>query len=507
MPHTRSAILKLAISTILFCDNVRSAPDLTIYNQEFAVVRDTVPLDLAKGANQIRLTDITAHAETDSIILRDPAGKLKLQIVEQNYLADPLSQALLLSQNEGKTLEFLIERPGQAPEIVQGKLIRSAYVVHASGIRRYGQQYYQGQSAFGGYGGSLSEPIVEVGGKLRFGLPGMPLFPPLSSDAILKPTIHWIIETDTQGKLDAELTYITGGMSWEADYNFVSPKDSDELELIGWVTMDNQSGKAFNNARIKLMAGDVNKLRRDYGAGGAGGRSEFRDSGIAPPVSEQAFDEYHLYTLRRPTTLLDRETKQVEFLRADHVSSKQLLVYDGAKIDFARLSNPSVEYMRTDSDFGVQCNPKVWIMREFANSEANHLGIPLPKGRVRFYRRGDDARLEFTGENMIDHTPRDETIRAYTGNSFDVVGERVRTDFRMDDGRRWLRESFEISLRNHKNEPVEVRVVEHLYRWVNWEIEKETQPHEKKDSKTIEFRVSLPANGQSKLGYTVHYSW
>ncbi|MBI1825675.1 MAG: hypothetical protein HY287_04615 [Planctomycetes bacterium] len=505
MLQTRNVKLVLANFTLLWCNNVRGGPDLTIYNQEFAVVRDTVPLELAKGANEVRFTNITAHAETDSIILRDPAGKTKFQIVEQNYIADPLSQALLLSQSEGKTLEFQVIRQGQAPEIVQGKLIRSAYVMHNSGIRRYGQQYYSGQSAYGGYDGSMNEPIVEVNGKLQFGLPGTPLFPPLASDAILKPTIHWIIETESPGKLDAEVTYVTGGMSWEADYNLVSPKDSDELELIGWVTMDNQSGKGFENARIKLMAGDVNKLRRDHSGGGGGGQSLFGGSGT-PPVTEQSFDEYHLYTLQCPTSLLDRETKQVEFLRAGQISSKRVYVYDGMKVDRSRYSGPPGNY-GTESNYGIESNPKVWVMREFANTAENQLGMPLPKGRLRLYRRGDDQRLEFIGENMIDHTPLDEVVRVYTGNAFDLVGNRIRTDFNLDYGKGWIDESVEITLNNHKNEPVDLRVVEHIYRASNWEIKNESQPHEKKDAETIYFQVAILANQSAKVSYTVHYFW
>jgi len=494
--------------TFVACSSLaaRGDPDLTVYNQDFAVVRETVALDLAKGMNQVRFTNISAHAETDSVILRDPAGKFAIRVIEQNYLSDPLSVGLLLSRSEGKTLDFLVERQGQPPEIVQGKLIRSAYVVHPSGIRRYGRNYYQGQSEFANPGGYPDQPIVEIGGKMRFGLPGTPLFPALADDAILKPTIHWIIDSATAGKLDAELTYVTGGMSWEADYNLVSPKDSDDIDLVGWVTMDNQSGKSFENARIKLMAGDVNRLRGDYEreASFSGARASGRPS---PPVAEQAFDDYHLYTLQRPTTLLDRETKQVEFLRAEGVKSLRLYVYDGAKIDRSRYGYSSSDSVRTDRDYGVLCNPKVWIMHEFANTEANQLGVPLPKGRVRFYRSGDDGRLEFTGENMIDHTPRDEAVRVSTGNAFDLVGERIRTDFKIDDHREWADESFKITVGNHKTEPVEVRIVEHLYRWTNWEVTAKSHEFVKTDSQTVEFRITVPADKAEMVTYTVHYSW
>ncbi len=482
-------------------------PALTIYNQNFAVVRDTVKLDLKKGLNNVRFTKTTAHLEPDSVILRDPTGKRDLQILEQNYRADPVSQGLLLSLYEGKTIDFLVRR-GEKTEIVRGKIIRSGYVPHQSGMRRYGRQYYQTQMAYSR--GAAGQPIIEVDGKLRFRLPGLPLFPALTDDTILKPTIHWLIETNRRGKFDAELCYVTGGMSWKADYNIVAPEKGDILELVGWVTMDNQSGKTFEKAKIKLMAGDVSKLQpgQAYAVSGLDfSREQARVGGMRPPVSEKAFDEYHLYTLRRPTTLRDRETKQVEFVRASGVKSRRLYVYDGAKIDWKRYRGWSPESVRRDRDYGTQSNPKIWVMREFANSEANHLGIPLPRGRVRFYRRDEDGQLEFTGENIIDHTPRGETVRVYTGNAFDLVGERKRTSYNIDRSRRWLDESFEIKLRNHKKEKVEVRVVEHLYRGINWEITEKSNTYLKTDSRTIEFRVQLEPDEEKTITYTVHYTW
>ena len=192
--------------------------------------------------------------------------------------------------------------------------------------------------------------------------------------------------------------------------------------------MDNRSGKTFENARIKLMAGDVNKIQPGQ-AGGIGGAA-FRVTAQAaavnmiPPVTERTFDEYHLYTLERSTTLRDGETKQVEFIHAAGVATKQLYIYDGLKIDTNRYNGWGWENIRNDESYGTESNPKIWVMREFRNSDANHLGMPLPKGRLRFYRRNDDGQVEFTGENMIDHTPRDEKVRVYTGNSFDLTGER-----------------------------------------------------------------------------------
>jgi hypothetical protein len=225
-----------------------------------------------------------------------------------------------------------------------------------------------------------------------------------------------------------------------------------------------------------------------------------------PPVTERAFDEYHLYTLERPTTLYDRETKQVEFIRASGVQSQRVYVYDGVKIDPNYINYP-VENIREMENYGIQSNPKIWAMVEFKNSKENHLGMPLPKGRLRFYRRDADGQLEFTGENMIDHSAKDELIRVYTGNVFDAVGERKRTAYRIDRNDRWLDESFEIRVRNHKKEPMEIHVVEHLYRWNSWQIMQSSDQYKKLDSKTIEFPIKLAPDAEEVVTYTVHYSW
>ncbi|MEO6055163.1 MAG: hypothetical protein ABIP97_14240, partial [Chthoniobacterales bacterium] len=440
-------------------------PSLTIYNQNFAVVRDTVSLDLKSGVTDINFSNTTSHLEPDSVILRDPSSKITLQILEQNYRNDPVSQELLLSIFEGKTIDFVVRTGNQPDHTVQGKIIRSGYVTHSQqAMQRYGQQYAQVQMGYGGNNG-VSQPIIEVDGKLQFTLPGQPLFPSLGDDTILKPMIAWKLESSQAGKLDAELSYITGGMSWEADYNVVAPENSDILDIIGWVTMDNQSGKTFENAHIKLMAGDVNKIQPQYGGQVEGmlmDRASISNGRGGSPVTEKTFDEYHLYTLQRPATLHDHETKQVEFIRASGIKSEKIYVYDGLRIDWNRWRGNGLSNLRRNEEFGAESDTKVAVMREFKNSEANHLGMPLPKGRVRFYKQ-DGKQIEFTGENVIDHTPKDETIRIYTGNAFDITGERRRTDLKIDNSDHWADESIEIKLRNHKKETVEIRVVEHLY--------------------------------------------
>ncbi|MGA3283568.1 MAG: hypothetical protein ABSD57_03805 [Verrucomicrobiota bacterium] len=458
-------------------------PALTIYNQNFAVVRDTVPLDLQAGVNSVRYTDATAQVEPDSVILRDPSAKHSLQILEQNYRNDPVSEPLLLSLFEGKTIDFETVRMKdntQVRELIPGKIIRSGYVP----------------------GGNPEQPIIEVNGKLQFSLPGQPLFPDLGDDTVLKPTLNWLLQSDKPGKFDAEVGYVTGGFTWEADYNLVSPEKGNNVDLVGWITMSNQSGKTFENARIKLMAGDVNKIQPQVYMGAMRKMMVTEAINAAPAVTEKAFDEFHLYSIARLTTLHDRETKQVEFVHAENVVAPTIYVYDGVQSGYRFYGG-----LNYDQGYGSTGNKKVAVMREFVNAETNHLGIALPKGKLRFYRRDADGQLEFVGEDQIDHTPRNETIRVTTGNAFDLVGERKQTNFRVDTGDKWLNESFEIKLRNRKKEPVEIRVVEHLYRWSNWEITQKSDDFKKTDAQTIEFRVPVKPDEERTVTYTVHYSW
>src|ERR1035441_7669493 len=458
-------------------------PALTIYNQNFAVVRDTVPLDLKAGANSVRYAGATAQVEPDSVILRDPAGKHSLQILEQNYRNDPVSEPLLLSLFEGKTIDFVKERMKDntmTREIIPGKIVRSGYVP----------------------GGQPQSPIIEVNGKLQFTMPGSPIFPDLGDDTVLKPAFNWLLQSDKAGAFDAEVGYVTGGFDWSASYDLVSPEKGDNVDVVGWITMNNNSGKTFENAKIKLMAGDVNKIQPVVRAmgGGRGGGGGF--GGAAPVVTEQAFDEFHLYDVARPTTLHNRETKQVEFVHAEKIFAPTIYVYEGSS-DYRFYGG-----LNTQQGYGQSGNKKVLVQREFVNAETNQLGIALPAGKLRFYRRDADSQLQFVGENTIDHTPRKETVRVTTGNSFDLVGERKQTNFRVDTADKWIDESFEIKLRNRKKtDAVEIRVVEHLYRWSNWEIKAKSDDFVKKDSQTIEFRIPVKPDEERIVTYTVHYSW
>lgn len=470
-----------ALTALLACSSTFAAPSLTIYNGNFAVVRDTLELPVNKGANRVQYQNITRLLEPDSVVLRSRKDDWNISIQEQNFLANVVSEPLLLHYFEGKTIDFEVLRD-QQPVIVPGKIIRSGYEDPNS-----------------------NSPIIEMEGKTRFGLPGRPLFPALKDDTLLKPALQWQLESSQAGNAPLEIAYLTGGMNWKADYNIIATDNSDKVSLNGWVTFTNNAGQDFSQATVKLMAGDVNKVEPvpQYRAKGMVVLSAAPEAPAG--VTEKALDEFHLYSLPRKLDLRDGETKQVEFLNVTGVKAKKLFVYDGAAIpDHYRFQSP--QDIRNDPNYGTQSNTKVWIMREFKNAKDSGLGVPLPKGRVRFYQQ-DEQQLEFIGENNIDHTPKDETVRLYTGNAFDIVGERERTDYQINTQEQWLKESFKITLKNRKQEKASVNVVEHLYRWNNWALEKKSQDFVKKNADTIEFNVSLNPDEEKVVTYTARYSW
>lgn len=455
----------------------QGAPSLTIYNDNFAVVRDTLNLKLDKGVNQISYQEITKQLEPDSVVFRPLDGGKPFRILEQNYLSLPVNEALLLNHFEGQTIDFEIERNDQTL-VLPGKIIRS--------------------------GLNAGTPIIELEGKTRFGLPGRPLFPALKNDTLLKPALNLKLESNTSGNVNAELAYLTAGLGWKADYNIIANEKNDKVDIIGWVTFDNQSGKSFAKANVKLMAGDVNKVAADNSAVRRE-RMTMMAADSGAQVTEKTVDEYHLYSIQRALDLNDGESKQVEFITAAGATAKTRYLYNGAQID--RRYRPNMEHIRNDPNYGTGSNPKVWIYREFKNSKDNGLGIPLPKGRVRFYQQGSDQQLEFLGENNVDHSAKDAMVSVYTGNAFDVSGERKRVDFNLNSRENRAQESFAITLKNSKTEAVTVTVVEELYRWSNWSIKDQSDPFTKTDSQTIEFETQLKPGQEKVVTYTVQYHW
>jgi len=472
--------MKTLLFSTAFIASVSAEPAITIYNQNLAVVRETIPLDLKVGENTLNFNKATALVLPDSVVLRDPAAKHEFSILEQSYRNDPVSQGLLLSQFEGQTLEFRTVYPDGKVETVPGKVIRSGYLP----------------------GGELQDPIIEVDGKLRFSLPGQPQFPALGDGSILKPTLGWRLDAEAPAKFDAQLSYLTSGFSWSASYNLVAPEKGDTVTLAGWITVMNNSGTAFDKAKVKLVAGEVNVVQP---------MSDGVTSSMTAPlagridkakVEEKAFDDFHLYSLPRTLTIRDKETKQIEFLRSPEVKAIKRYVYD-----------PASRYrfhggVNSNSLEGTEFSKDISINWEFKNSEENGLGVPLPAGRVRFYRTDDkDGNLEFVGENNIDHTPQNEQLSIYTGNAFDLVGERKITNFQVKEREHWMKETIEITLKNRSKEPKEITAREHLWRWSNWKIEGTSMESVKKDSHTVEFSAKLAPDEVKTITYTAHYTW
>lgn len=454
------------------CAAYAADPAITIYNNHFAVVRETFEVELKAGDNNVTFSGATAAVDPDSVILRDAAGKAEFKILEQSYRDDPVTELLLLSMFEGKTIEFLKHESQKPDRVVLGKVIRSGYARD----RDY-----------------RLDPIIEVDGKLQFSLPGEPRFPSLGETNILKPTLNWKLDSLQAAKFNAEVAYLSGGFKWEASYNIIASEKSDMIDLVGWVTMENISGTTFTDARVKLMAGDIEKSptrermssRRNYEfAVGAGGGSSRRYG--EPVVSERSFDEFHLYSLALPVTLRDKEVKQVEFTRASGIKSSRLYI--------------------VESQVNVVEPVKVQVWREFRNSEANKLGIALPKGTVRFYAQDEDKQLEFVGDNKIEHTAKDELIRVRAGNSFDLVGERRIVEASRDEANRKAQMTVEVKLRNRKTEAATV-VVRETTEPVDWKLLAQSQPHVRKDARTFEFNVTLAPGEEKTVNYTIELNW
>ncbi len=503
MKKTLFALMFVFAACALFSKETQ----LTVYNQNFGVVKEQLSLELKKGENEVTLSNLASQLEPASVILRDAANPGALKILEQNFEPDPLSQGKLLSKYEGKLLDFETTEYDENLKVVvkktkTGKVLRSGYASGATGYDRYGNPYMYNQPA-----AYQSSPIIELDGKMLFSLPGIPLFKSLGENPFINPTLYWKLWSDEGGKREAELSYITDGISWSAAYDVLAPEKGDEMDVVGWVNIDNHCGKDFENAGVKLMAGDPNKLKANANMNNAyAGRAMAMDAAAANSVTQKDFDEYHMYTLPRRVNLLDSEKKQIEFMRVAGVKAKRLYVYDGFKKD-ARFNGYDNYYMRTQPDLGSSSGRDVWTMMEFRNTKENNLGMPLPRGDVKVYRRDSDGRNEFVGEDKIDHTPENETARIYLGNAFDLVGERKKANFKIDNNRSSCDEDFSIVLRNHKKEKVAVNVVEHLYRSATWEVTESSDIFKKNDSSTIEFRVEVEPEKDRIVTYHVNYTW
>ena len=455
-------------------------PQLTIYNSGFALVRQSVSLDLRAGENVVRSADVTRQIDPGSVILRDPTGNTPFSISEQKFSGDSLSKDRMLMRFEGQTIPFRVTDPS-GTKTVNGRVIRGPSV----GI----------------------EPIIEMDGRYLFELPGAPIFPSLPDAAALRPELTWKISVKDAAKVDAELVFLTGGLNWEADYNAITEESGNITEFTGWITIKNSVGAHFDEAKVKVVAGEINRSGPVESTASAysvtsGSATTAEEAGPSSRAELRSLDEYHEYMLPSPVTLRDGETAQVEFVRARDLKARRSFIYEG---DYFNPASLRVNSAILDPQWLTQSDTNVAIVYEFKNDAEHHLGNPLPGGRIHFYRPDQDGQLQFAGDASLNNTAANEKIKLTTGNAFDLAAERKQTQFQINDADRTATESFEIKLRNHRKDKAEIRVREHVARWRQWDITAQSIPSKKIDQYTIEFIVPVAPEEEKVLTYTVRY--
>jgi hypothetical protein len=471
----------------------RTSVDLTVYNSNMALIREERPIQFSKGLNHIIVPDIPATIDGTSlhfVSLSDPSS---VKILEQNYQYDLVHQAKLLDKYIGKDVEFIrMDEATKKEYTVKAKLL-------ATGWQE--QMQYGGSSPGYVYSGQM---IVEIGGKVEIAPSGRIELPSLSEGLILKPQLEWLVNSNRDGQQKTEISYIANGITWNCSYVALLDSKDSNLDLTGWVTLTNNSGTAFRNAGLKLVAGDVNRVQEQRGYAPQLAMKMQSDVN-APQFQQKELFEYKLYSLQRHTDLANNETKQIELTSGHTIPASKLFVYDGIA-DNWRMYYNNYSY-RSQESFGQQSNKKVGVYLSFRNEEKSGLGIPLPKGKVRVYKKDDEGKEQFVGEDELDHTPKDEEVRLFLGNAFDVVGERKQRSFKTVVSGHSIEESFDITLRNHKSEPVEVQVYEHPWRWSDWEIVKHNADWKKIDQSTIDFPVKLKKDEEKTVSYSIRYVW
>jgi hypothetical protein len=462
----------------------RSQVDLTIYNENLTLIREERALTLPRGLSRAILPDIPSTIDGTSLHFLSLTEPSAVKVLEQNYQYDLVHPSKLLERYLEKTIEFVRTDPETKKEyVVSGKLLATGY---------------SGQSQVGGM-------VAEINGKIEISPAGRLVLPSLPEGLVTRPQLEWLISNTKEGTHKAEISYLAGGMSWSANYVALLSSDETRLDLTGWVTITNSSGTSFSNAGLKLVAGDVNVVQEAmYDRAMPMAKSMVAEA-VQPQFEQTELFEYKLYTLQRRTDVANDETKQIELTSGKNVASKKVFLYDGLA-DQWRYWRNNYSY-RSQGSFGQQSNTKVGVYVTFKNDEKSGLGMPLPKGKVRVYKRDQDGKEQFVGEDKIDHTPKDEEIRLYLGNAFDIVGERVQKDFKSYANGHVVEEVIEVKVRNHKSEQVEVLVSEHPWRWSQWEIVNASDTWEKVDQTTLRFPVKIKKDEEKVVRYTIRYSW
>jgi hypothetical protein len=471
MRKSRSAIAAAAMTAVLAAADpsagadARSTPAdqksvaITIYNDNLGLVKDVRAITLATGVQNLWFEGVAAQVDPTTVHIRSLDAANALRVLEQNFEYDLISPDRLMEKYLGESVELIMRKGENEEQSVRARLI-------------------------GIHGGNVFE--LE-GGRIAVNPPGRVVLPALPSGLISKPSLVWMLES-SKTKHTVEASYLTGGIGWKADYVAVLSADDAKLDLSGWVTIDNRSGATYTDASLKLVAGDVNRVRPEMRAMAAMEDMRVQSAMSKEQFQEEAFFEYHLYTLDRKTTLKDNQTKQISLLSAENAKVKKSFVVSPAYAYwFARVDN--VE------------KPKVGVYLSLANSKSNGMGMPLPKGIVRVYKQDSKGALQFVGEDRIDHTPEDETVRVKMGEAFDVVAERAQTDFEVLASGHLYRSSYKVTLRNHKTDAITVSVVESLSG--DWTITASSHKYEKEASHRVRFDVPVAAKGSTELTYTV----
>lgn len=433
----------------------RTDVSLTAYNNGLALVRDVRRLRLAQGESGLRFSDVAAQIRPETVSLRSLSGG-QLRVVEQNYEYDLMSPDKLMEKYVGKTVRLVNFHKDLGFQSVEAELL------------------------------SLNNGAVyRVGGEIFLGHPGNVVLPEVPANLIAKPSLIWQVDA-SGGEQSIEASYLTNGVSWQADYVVTLARDDKSLDLDGWVTLNNGSGAGYTDAQIKLVAGDVNRVQDERRRFEMAEAAMMADA-AAPMPTQEAFAEFHLYTLPRRTTLKENQSKQVALLAANGVKSAKKYEYRGQLYFYSQPVPPMI-------------GEHVGVFLEFRNEDENALGIPLPAGVMRVYQEDSEGMLQFAGEDRIEHTPKDEKVTLRMGNAFDVIGERVQTDYEVISGN--VHESeFKVTLRNHKEQDIVVDIVEPMPS--DWRILSSSMEHEKRDAQTAVFSVPVKADGEATVTYRV----
>jgi hypothetical protein len=440
----------------------RKQVTITVYNQNFGLVREVRELkELGTGRVALEFRDVASTIQPETVAVKPLAGGFS--VLEQNYRFDLLSPETLLRKYVGQNVRaYRYHEATGKEDMVDAKLL----------------------SIEGG------GPVLQIGKEITFGYPGRFAFPEVPPNLIAKPTLVWLVDSK-QPKQSVEVSYLAQGLSWKTDYVFVVNDTDTKGDIVGWVTLVNHSGSSYKNAELKLVAGDVNRVReqemdmpmRAMKAAPTAGAVAFREEGLF---------EYHLYTLSRPTTVLDKEQKQVTLLEAQNLGVRKRLIFFGQQYWFR-------------GQYGeLPKNQKVSVYLDFENAEKNGLGMPLPKGVVRVYKADKSGAKQFVGEDSIDHTPRDERVRVKMGEAFDVVADRKQLEWKAL-GSCVSESAWQIELRNHKDENVKVEIREPA--GGDWTVVESSHPATREDATTFTFDVPVAKRGKTQVKYRVRVRW